>query len=973
MRLRRDFLDMPLRLWLAMGVLLPAAAAAILVFWQAREVDPVIRDMELRLLAHDAQQLAERLRAELRPSEEDLDFVRALIEARVLDRGVSDEVERFLVERVRSRPGISGAFLFDSTTGDFVLIDRDGDDGRMQSLRPAAAGDIMDRRTFGEDTRPVALDQRPLEEYAPRSRPWYALAMTRREIAWTEPYILYPSGLPGITVVAPMLGPAGEVASIIGVTLNLHDLASTVAALPSGEWSDAAVLSFDGEFLGDSAARLHGSDMAATARHLQRLLAEDGGGLADRRGAFEFATPRGTIVGAIAPLTRSDDSWLVLVQAPALTTLQLIVENQRIGVIATALVFVALAIAWSWLAWHWLARPLAAACAFAAAQPSGQVPGTFMAGPFREVRRLRADLQAMSREIGERSRQANRLQASLQDANARLESLLKAAPLAVVELQGEGAAFRIARWSGRSAELFGRTSGDVEGRLLDEATLVPAGDLKSLDGLVHACASTGPVEAEIPFLTAAGEVRIGRWHGSPVEPSGAGPAVLLIVQDDTERKASFEAIDRLANRDPLTGLPNRRAFLDHVEQAMRQAERRGERLALWVLDIDDFKGINDGYGHADGDAVLCQLAARMSSLIRKSDLAARLGGDEFVILQVGLDSAEGVGTFQSRLRAILADPYDVNGRQLAVSVSVGMALYPTDAKEPGHLLRCADLALLAAKRDGRAKFAGFRPELAASLAGRRAREDRLRAAIAGEHLHLAFQPIWEVGTSIRPVGAEALLRWEDDGSAVPPAVFVALAEATGLIEPLGELALRLACRQVRRWEREGFALPIAINLSAAQLRRADLVERFVAILEEHDVAPARIEVEVTESLFLETTHAHLQLAQLRQIGFSVAIDDFGTGYANLASLAHMRPARLKIDRSFVQGLGTDRRSASIVRAMVTLARNLGITAVAEGVETRTQFEALRRMRCSTMQGFLLGKPGSPAELRRTCENTPPTL
>ncbi len=499
---------------------------------------------------------------------------------------------------------------------------------------------------------------------------------------------------------------------------------------------------------------------------------------------------------------------------------------------------------------------------------------------------------------------------------------------------------------------------------------MPPGDAPALNALVRSCAGTGPAEAEIPFLTAAGEMRVGRWHGSPVDPSGAGPAVLLIVQDDTERKASFEAIDRLANRDPLTGLPNRRAFLDHIEQAMPLAERRGERLALWVLDIDDFKGINDGYGHTDGDAVLCQLAKRMGSLIRQSDLAARLGGDEFVILQTRLDTVEGVAAFQNRLGAVLADPYDVNGRQMAVSVSVGRALYPTDAQEPGHLLRCADLALLAAKRDGRARFAGFRPELAASLAGRRAREDRLRAAITGERLHLAFQPIWEVGASIRPVGAEALLRWEDDGSAVPPAVFVALAEATGLIEPLGELALRLACRQVRRWEKEGFALPIAINLSAAQLRRADLVERFMTILDEHEVVPARIEVEITESVFLETTHAQQQLAQLRQMGFSMAIDDFGTGYANLASLAQLQPARLKIDRSFVHALGTDRRSTAIVRAMVSLARNLGITAVAEGVETRTQLETLRRMRCPNMQGFLLGRPASPAELRRTCEKGP---
>jgi diguanylate cyclase (GGDEF)-like protein len=406
--------------------------------------------------------------------------------------------------------------------------------------------------------------------------------------------------------------------------------------------------------------------------------------------------------------------------------------------------------------------------------------------------------------------------------------------------------------------------------------------------------------------------------------------LLLLVHDETDRAAAFATIDRMAREDALTGLANRRRFLDLLDQALSQASRRREGLAVWTLDLDDFKGVNDAYGHGEGDEVLRELACRLRHLVRSSDAVARFGGDEFVLMQTEVGGPLQVDAFGLRLRDALAWPFTISERSLAITCGVGVAVYPGDGTTAADLLRRADLALLAAKRSGRGQLRRFQPDLEAMKAGRRAVEERLRRAIRHGELELAFQPIWQITPTLRMVAAEALARWTDDGVPVSPAVFVPLAEESGLIHELGEVVVQLGARQLQRWAKDDFTLPLSVNLSPAQLRRAGFADRLVAVVEVTGAATSLLHLEITESLLLESGEALVQLTRLQNTGFALAIDDFGTGYANLASLVRLRPRWLKIDRSFIASMSTDPRSMAITRAVVDLARSLSIDAVAEG-------------------------------------------
>jgi diguanylate cyclase (GGDEF)-like protein len=546
-----------------------------------------------------------------------------------------------------------------------------------------------------------------------------------------------------------------------------------------------------------------------------------------------------------------------------------------------------------------------------------------------------------------------------------LEALLAAAPLALIELHCVGPKHRIARWQGRGGMLFGHEAADVEGRDLASVGLVPATATGALDDLLRRCLETGWAEAALPFLTKAQEPRFGQWYVSRVNTDASETTLLLLVHDETDRATAIATIDRMAREDALTGLANRTRFLDLLDQALSQASRRGEGLAVWALDLDDFKGINDAYGHGEGDEVLRELARRLRHLIRSADAAARFGGDEFVLVQTEVGDPLQVEAFGLRLRDALARPFKISERFLGITCGIGVALFPDDGTIAADLLRRADLALLAAKRSGRGQLRRFQAELEALKVGRRAVEERLRRAIRHGELELAYQPIWQITPPPRIVAAEALARWTDDGVPVSPAVFVPLAEESDLIHELGELIVQLSARQLQRWAKDGFILPLSVNLSPAQLRRAGFADRLGAVVEDTGAAQSLLHLEVTESLFLESAEALAQLTRLQETGFALAIDDFGTGYANLASLVRLRPRWLKIDRSFIASMSTDPRSMAITRAVVDLARSLNIDAIAEGVETEEQLETLRGMGCPLAQGFLLGRPSPPDAIRHT--------
>lgn len=429
-----------------------------------------------------------------------------------------------------------------------------------------------------------------------------------------------------------------------------------------------------------------------------------------------------------------------------------------------------------------------------------------------------------------------------------------------------------------------------------------------------------------------------------------------VLNDVTRRKDAEERLNHLASHDPLTGLPNRMLFHDRLRHAIARRNRGG--LAVLFLDLDRFKLVNDGYGHDVGDALLREVAARLSSCLRAEDTVARLGGDEFVVLIEDLPGTEFAAAIAGKIAARLAEPVVISGRTLPVSSSVGIALHPRDGVDPQTLLKNADTAMYRAKEVGRGGFCFYAGEMNAQAHRRLDLENDLRRALAEGRLEVHYQP------QVSPVdghmcGVEALVRWRHprDGM-IGPDEFIPIAEETGLIVPLGEHVLRTACRQVAEWDRRGLTIPkLAVNLSARQFRQPDLADRVCRILDETGVSSSRLELEITESTVMrDVDDSVATLRCLRARGICVAIDDFGTGYSSLSQLKRVPIDTLKIDRSFIEGIPGSAEDVAIVGAIVAMARSLGLKLVAEGVEQPAQRDFLRALGCGEAQGWLFGRP-----------------
>jgi diguanylate cyclase len=426
------------------------------------------------------------------------------------------------------------------------------------------------------------------------------------------------------------------------------------------------------------------------------------------------------------------------------------------------------------------------------------------------------------------------------------------------------------------------------------------------------------------------------------------------VRDMRERKAAEAQIRFMATHDALTGLPNRFLFGDRFEQALGRARRTGEQVALLCLDLDRFKDVNDLSGHGAGDALLKQVGARLTATVRETDTVARLGGDEFAIVQCGLSQPEGAASLADRVLASIAEPFELDGEGTVIGISIGIALSPADGSDAETLLRNADTSLYRAKADGRGVYRMFEPAMDARLQARRALEYDLRQALAQRQFELYYQPQAE-SRGLQVTGFEALLRWHHPRHGImAPDEFITLAEESGLIVPLGEWVLRNACAAAAHWPPH---VRVSVNLSPIQFIRSGLVRLVADILGEHQLAPDRLELEITEGVLIKNSEQALDtLHQLRALGVRIAMDDFGTGYSSLSYLQRFPFDKIKIDKSFIRALECDGDSAAIVRAVIGLGRSLRMPVIAEGVETAKQLEMLRLEYCEEIQGYLVGRP-----------------
>ncbi len=449
-----------------------------------------------------------------------------------------------------------------------------------------------------------------------------------------------------------------------------------------------------------------------------------------------------------------------------------------------------------------------------------------------------------------------------------------------------------------------------------------------------------------------------------LDPEGNAVALFGTCQDITERVEAEQRIRRLAQHDSLTGLPNRLLFDDRLRQAALQARRKGSFFAVHCLDLNDFKGVNDSLGHAVGDRLLKQVAERLREAVRGVDTVARLGGDEFAVIQTELEGPQMAANLADRVIEALGRPYQIGNHELFTSASIGIAVGDGENEDATEILRYADLALYAAKAEGRGRFRFFSPEMNAALRRRRLTETRLRQALEENRLTIMYQPQVELATG-HMIGVEALLRWWDEElGEVPPDQFITVAEECGLILELGRWILEHACRQAQRWLRQGFALDrVAINLSPAQFAFQDLVEEVAEILEETGLPPGRLEVEITESTLMRDQRGAVgTLRALHELGVGVALDDFGTGYSSLSYLKRFPLDKVKIDRSFVQDLPHDQDSAAITRTIISLGKTLRLKVLAEGVETAEQCAFLLREGCDEAQGYLFSRAVTAEEL-----------
>jgi diguanylate cyclase (GGDEF)-like protein len=435
---------------------------------------------------------------------------------------------------------------------------------------------------------------------------------------------------------------------------------------------------------------------------------------------------------------------------------------------------------------------------------------------------------------------------------------------------------------------------------------------------------------------------------APIDDGGA----VRTYTDITARKEVEKHIAHMARHDALTELPNRLLLRERLEEALAaRLGPAGETLAVLGLDLDRFKAVNDTLGHPVGDVLLKAVAARIRGCLSEQDTIGRLGGDEFAIIQVGAKQPHGARMLAERLVEAMPEPFSVEGHALNVGVSIGIALAPSDGLDVDTLLKRADLALYRAKAEGRSRFSFFAAGMDTEADARRALETDLRDALAKGEFQLVYQPFMNLAAG-EVTGFEALLRWHHPArGAVAPADFIPLAEETGLIIPLGEWILRQACTEAARFPE---AIRIAVNVSVVQFRNPHFVPSVVSALAAAGLSPHRLELEITETVLMEESEATLKtLHHLRSLGVRLALDDFGTGYSSLSYLSSFPFDKLKIDRSFVSGLGTNPDCAAIVRAIVGLGTSLGMTITAEGVETPAQLDFIRAVGCSEAQGSII--------------------
>ena len=571
--------------------------------------------------------------------------------------------------------------------------------------------------------------------------------------------------------------------------------------------------------------------------------------------------------------------------------------------------------------------------------------------------------------IGHRVRYLFRSYQVLQDlhaANARNAAIINAIPDSMLHLDINGRVLdvRLAQHAHTPEHL--PRAGDFLSNSLPANT---ASQMLAAAAQARAIGATATLDYALPLVD--GQQR----HYEARLADITGQQTLCLVRDITERKAAEQRIYRLAYYDTLTGLANRLSFSERLEREIQRAHLQHGKLAVLFLDLDGFKNVNDTMGHITGDLLLQWVADRLKQGVQPQDLEAsngpidarfelaRLGGDEFTVLVPHLQNADNALLVAHRIHELMRRPFALETQQVVMTTSIGIALFPDDGEDAATLLKHADTAMYHAKDLGRDNCQFYSASLTQEAVRRMSLASNLRLALERNEFFLAYQPQLDM-VSGRIRSLEALIRWQHPQQGlISPMDFIPVAEENGLIVPIGEWVLRTACTDAARWQAAGTPLRVAVNLSAVQFKHPGLVDLIQSILAETGLAAECLELEVTEGVLMEDSSATLTtLHAIRQVGMQLSLDDFGTGYSSLSYLKRLPLNNLKIDQSFVRGLPADRESLAIVQAIVSLAKNLGFSVTAEGIETLEQARLLQGMACEMLQGYYFSKPVPAARI-----------
>ena len=583
-------------------------------------------------------------------------------------------------------------------------------------------------------------------------------------------------------------------------------------------------------------------------------------------------------------------------------------------------------------------------------EASGQVIG------FAKITRDISERRRNELELLKAKELAEQYSQEMTSLSQFLDSVIANIPASVIvqDLQSQ----QILLANQQAERLFGGLGASMVGQLPAQC-LAPAAAHYLEQQLARGARSAKGYQAETRVISACGPRTLRSRAMRCQNREGQGDYVLFVAEDATEELAAHAQIHHMAHHDALTGLPNRTLFNERLKQALLRGEHSGTLTATLCLDLDNFKNINDTQGHAFGDKLLRTLGKRLRRELREHDTLARLGGDEFAVVLSGLETRDAACNTAQRLIEAICPPFQIDGHQFSVGISIGVAIAPHDHEQAEQLLGYADMALYEAKRNGRNRYECFHVELDVAARQRRLVETDLRTALHLGQLQLHYQPVVDQQNH-SVTGYEALLRWEHPTRGmIMPLDFIPIAEETGLIHEIGARALNLACQEAASW---GTTQTVSVNLSPVQFKNANLVHSVALALADSGLPASRLELEITESVLLGNSEENVAtLRALKDLGVSISLDDFGTGYSSLGYLRSFPFDRIKIDKSFIHDMCESREAMSIVRAITELSNSLMIKTTAEGVESAEQMERLLAEGCSHFQGYLYGRPAPASE------------